>query len=266
MTLAETLEHLELPYLAYLTLTVARWQSAEDHAREYVRLMHVVTDFEHEHWRRWRRHLLPGLATLVLATRLWSTADEDMAVKVLESYLPLGKVRHGWFGGDAEDRLGDYRQDLRVKLLKVVERLSEQPAIRLLARLYAGDRALLYAPRAANLDFLNARKSASRSGDYLGEGYREQRDAADPEGACGGEPAPDLEAIGRTAYRDLLGRISKLRHTKTEKRMLEVLTTRPEIDPDDTEEVALAAGCSRKAVGLYFAKLRKGLILKGFLA
>lgn len=151
----EFLRRLERLNWAYIAVTCV-WASAVARAQEYAQLIDAHAELEIEHGRR-----NPGPAAVgavSLATGLLAPEDEKKAVKILEAYFPLKKVRGGKYGGTQEDRELDYPQEILRHAVELVAKLRDHPPQSLLAQAYDGDGALTHLPHAAMRDFMNRLK------------------------------------------------------------------------------------------------------------
>ncbi len=288
LSLAEIVEHLELPHVAYLALTVRDWRAAEDGVREYVHLAAEGDELDREHRRRWRPELLPGLAALVLAVGRWPAADEELALATLESGFPHAEIRRGKFGGEKLDRREDFPQDLLLHIARLARELGRQPGADLMGRLYDGDPMLTLLANAATKDFLNERarelrrekiaptshtaellEALNRCGKNEGDGLSEDEGLSSltsetdhPMGGPGSRfPAPDAEVTRRLSRDRLEDKVLRVfRHTPNERVILRCLLDADDIDPRDrgfVNSLAARVGCSREAVSRYLSELRE---------
>jgi hypothetical protein len=297
---AELAEACELPHLAFLVATLP-WEEAVDKARAFASSVEILAGLQNEHEARMPETVRDGrIVNATVPALVFAMGEEhfpkqtDAAFGMLQSMVPTREVRTPSYGGSREDRHNDFRQDLRLRLIRLLHGLRQDRPSRLLGRASDGDRNLSHLPNAAERDFQNERATARYRDEIMPEELRDPL-TLDADGSRGGSLAPeelssqesggkkkgrkrrarvpsayDIDAMATPSQGPDIGLglphaklvaivLESFRHTDLERRLLEIMLTE-EADvaaKGGIQELANMAGCKRETASRYVSKLRK---------
>jgi len=268
------LEDVELPHIAYLTVTATAASEARGRVQAFVRLVVEATHLERETLSRGldefpdgpraKPEFVPATAAFAVASR---HRDETYAMEeVLEKLLPWRRLPAA-VGSYAPDRLWDGKQDLREQLLKLLRALgAERSRSELFGLLLDNHPDLRYAPNHAWGDFLNQREKDRQ--DALGhadDGVLEDSEFESADKLAPGFPNPSFDRPVEPALAEFVRALEhgteelqrvicrKMQHTEKERRILAAILG----DPGGTDvAIAETVGCSREYVNKYRRRLR----------